>query len=251
VTDGERLHAALAGCFAGLCSVLEGARFEEREGYDLVSCPLLPLAQTNGVWVREDGPAVAGALSAALAELEPTGAPLWIQTRAGQTASQEAARRLGYTVEERIPGMALGRGDLRAPDAAAAVELVRSEDDFDAVLGVLADGFEVPRDLLAVFVREKVRSMDGVRTYLVRDGGEIASTALAFRFGGTVGIFNVATAPRFRRRGHGAAVRPAAVRDALENGADLAWLQSSEMGEPVYRSLGFREVVSYLAFTRP
>jgi hypothetical protein len=43
MTEGERVLAALAGCFAVLCSVLEGARFEDRAGYDLVSYPPLPL----------------------------------------------------------------------------------------------------------------------------------------------------------------------------------------------------------------
>jgi ribosomal protein S18 acetylase RimI-like enzyme len=231
VTDSERLHAGLAGAFARLCSVLDGARFEQRAGYDLVSYPPLPLAQVNGVWVREDGAAVADALPAALAELEPTGAPLWVQTRVGQTVSQQAARRLGFTVEEPIPGMALRPAELRAPAAAAEVEVAETEADFDAVLGVLAAA--------------------RVRTYLVRDGGEVASTALAFASAETVGICNVATHPRFRRRGHGAAVTAAAARDGLENGADIAWLQSSRMGEPLYRRLGFRHVVGYLALTRP
>jgi hypothetical protein len=251
LSEADRLHAALVATWVAIGSVMEGARFEVREGYDLVSCPSLPLAQCNGVWVRDDGEAVAAALPAALAELEPTGAPLWVQTREGQTVAQDVARRLGFAVAERAPGMALRPGELRVPAAAADVEVAQTDEDFDAVLGVLAEGFGVPPELLAVFTAPEVRSLPGMRTYFVRDGGEVASSALGFLLGDAVGIFNVATPARFRRRGHGAAVTAAAVRGGLERGAELAWLQSSTMAEPVYRSLGFREVVGYTLFTRP
>jgi N-acetylglutamate synthase len=253
--EGDRLHAALVDAFDELCSALDGARFERRDGYELVSCPRLPVAQANGVWVHEDGEDVAAALGPALAELEPTGAPLWIQTRAGQPLAQAEARRLGYTVEVSTPGMALRPDELVEPRTAGAVALAETEADFAGVLGALAEGFGVPADLFEPFVAPAVRSLPGLRTYVVRDGGEVVSTALGYSVAGTVAVtvavFNVATPPRFRRRGFGAAATAAAVRDGLAGGAELAWLQSSPDGEPVYRRLGFREVVAYALFTRP
>jgi ribosomal protein S18 acetylase RimI-like enzyme len=234
-----------------MCPAHDCARFEERDGFDLISYPTVPITQLNGVWVRDDREDVAAALGPALAELEPTGAPLWIQTRDGHAIAQTAARQLGYTVEVRIPGMVLAPGDLVEPAPSAAVEQAESDADFDGVLDALAAGFEAPRELLAPFVSPPARSVPGIRTYLVRADGQVASTALGFVHEGTVGIFNVATPPQFRRRGYGGAVTAAAVRDGLAAGAEFAWLQSSDEGEPVYRRLGFREVVAYTAFTRP
>jgi hypothetical protein len=249
--EGDRLHAALVDAFDRLYGVLDGARLERRDGYELFSCPALPVPEANGVWVREDRAAVAAALGPALAELEPTGVPLWLVTRAGQPLAEAQAGRLGYTAAMRMPGMALRPGELVEPPPAGEVAPAESDADFAAVLGTLAEGFGAPAALFEPFVAPGVRSLPGVRTYLVRDGGEVVSTALGYVLDGTIGVFNVATPPRFRRQGFGAAATAAAVRGGLAAGAELAWLQASPDGEPVYRRLGFRQVVVHTAFTRP
>ena len=60
----------------------------------------------------------------------------------------------------------------------------------------------------------------------------------------------MATPAAFRRRGFGRAVTERAIRDGFEAGADLAWLQASELGRSVYASMGFRQVESYEIFGR-
>jgi ribosomal protein S18 acetylase RimI-like enzyme len=150
-----------------------------------------------------------------------------------------------------MPGMALGRGELVEPPPAGEVALAETDADFASVLRTLADGFDAPAGLFEPFVAPEVRSLPGMRTYVVRGGGEVVSTAIGYALDGTVGVFNVATPPRFRRRGFGAAATAAAVGDGLGAGAGLAWLHASPDGEPLYRRLGFREVVVHTAFTRP
>jgi ribosomal protein S18 acetylase RimI-like enzyme len=249
--DGERLHAALVEACDRCYGVLDGARLERRDGYELLSCPRLPVPEMNGVWVREDRADVAAALGPALAELEQTGSPLWLVTRTGQPLARAEARRLGYTAAIRTPGMALRAGELVEPPPAGELALAETDADFAAVLETLADGFGAPAALFEPFVAPEVRSLPGMQTYVVRDGGQVVSTAIGYVLDGTVGVFNVATPPGFRRRGFGAAVTAAAVRDGLAAGAELAWLQASPDGEPVYRRLGFRDVVAYALFTRP
>ena len=82
------------------------------------------------------------------------------------------------------------------------------------------------------------------------DGRDV-STAVGFIIDGTTGIFSVATPEEHRGRGYGAAITAQAVRDGFHAGADLAGLQSSPMGESVYRRLGFREVERYTLFAPP
>jgi predicted GNAT family acetyltransferase len=61
----------------------------------------------------------------------------------------------------------------------------------------------------------------------------------------------VATPEEHRGKGYGAAITTEAVRAGFDAGADLAGLQSSPMGESVYRRIGFRKVETYTLFAPP
>jgi GNAT superfamily N-acetyltransferase len=69
--------------------------------------------------------------------------------------------------------------------------------------------------------------------------------------GREVAVFSVATPPEHRRRGYGGAISAHAARMGFEQGSDLAWLQTSDLGEPVYRRLGFQHSVMHSLLTRP
>jgi GNAT superfamily N-acetyltransferase len=78
------------------------------------------------------------------------------------------------------------------------------------------------------------------------------TTALAFVGGGAVGIYGVGTIPEQRGRGYGSAVTIAGIEWGRRNGADLAVLEATEAGLPVYRRLGFETVFETTTwFRRP
>jgi N-acetylglutamate synthase len=249
--EGQRLHDALRESSRRLAEVMESARFEPRSSYTLVTFPTLPLPSFNGVWVEEDTPLLE--LSSAIDELAEVESTLGFLTRSGTAASVEAAvRQLGYTAAERMPGMVTTPEELQSAQA-PGFEVLRLEtaDGFAQALAVAAAGFGAPADLLAPIYMLDVTSLEGIRFYLGRSNGQDVTTAVHFVVGDAVGIFNVATPDEYRGQGYGAAITAHAVREGFAAGASFAFLQSSAMGESVYRRLGFREVETYTLFTRP
>ena len=252
--EAERLHGALLAGGEHLYGCLEGARYERRDGYVFCTYPGVPFPQFNGLLMDSTrvGSAVRD-LPGLVAEVEGLEAECGVQVRAGKTVVvEEEARRLGLTAEERMAGMVATHDDLHGPDA-SALEILRvsDEDELCEAARVAALGFEIPAEYMAPLYSPAVAGMPGLEIYLARVDDELVSTGLGYAIDRTVGIFNVATPPEHRRRGYGTALTAHAARRGFAAGADLAWLQSSAMGESVYRELGFRVVDTYILFSRP
>jgi N-acetylglutamate synthase len=231
MSEAERMHSALRTMTENLCGVFEDARFERREGYD----------------------SAAPSLGAALGEIEQLGLPCSVQIRRGRTPEFEVeAKRLGLTAEEPIPGMIATSDAVRGAEI-EDLEIVRVEtaDGLAQALAVAAAGFGAPADLLTPLYMLETAALEGLAYYLGRVDGRDVSTSVGYTRGDTVGVFNVATPIEHRGHGYGAALTAHAARDGFADGAELAWLQSSAMGLPVYRRLGFHEAEAYVLLTRP
>ena len=251
----ERLHEALKTSFKDLFARLEGARIEERTGYLFLVCPLLPLPQLNGVWAQErkEEQTAVRELEEAITEIERLDLPCWVQTRAGRTPTLEAeARRLGFTSQESVPALLATPDDLH-DIAGAGLEIARIADTagLAQAQAVATAGFEAPLALFCPFYTPQVAATPGLSIYVALADGTPVSTAIGFTQGEAVGIFNVATPPKHRRRGYGTAVTARALSDGFKSGASFGWLQSSPLGESLYRRMGFRQVETYTLLSRP
>lgn len=107
-----------------------------------------------------------------------------------------------------------------------------------------------PQDLFTeTFGPEILLERDRVWACLAHHEGRpvaCASLWLAAGAGAAVGFIGwVAALPDARGRGLAAACTVAATNRAFELGAEVASLQASPMGEPVYRGLGYEELFSY------
>jgi GNAT superfamily N-acetyltransferase len=80
--------------------------------------------------------------------------------------------------------------------------------------------------------------------YVAYHNGEAVGTSALLLHAGVAGIFAVATIPRARWRGIGKALTLAPLLEARRRGYRVGTLQTTQMGFPVYRRLGFREVCS-------
>ena len=198
----------------------------------------------NGVWVDTSAPDPA-MIARLLDDVEAAGFGCCLQYRPGaEHALADLAATRAMTRDADIPLMvrdgADGGAELATGPRLQIRQLGTDEGNLAAVIA--SEGFEAPIEPFLALLTPRVLSVPGVRCYVGTVDGEPVTTGIAVTFGDSVGVFNIATPPRHRRRGYGAAVTGRAVADGLAAGATWAWLQSTPEGYPVYERLGFRTV---------
>ncbi|MGH3134055.1 MAG: GNAT family N-acetyltransferase [Gaiellaceae bacterium] len=244
------MHAAVSRTFEGFYAAVDEASFERRAGHARLLFPSVPIRVFNGVVVESDScPGIADSIS----EVEERGLPCGVQVRAARHRDvEEEAVGLGLTTRVPMPGMAVSPDEL-AHARAPRLEIVRVDDEgglADAAK-VAAAGGGVPLEFMLPLYAPGVLELAGFAVHVGRVDGEPVTTAMGYQTDKDVAIFSVATPPEHRRRGFGGAITAHAARAAFDDGADLAWLQTSEMGESVYRGLGFRHVEMHFMLARP
>lgn len=170
----------------------------------------------------------------------------WVEQDARPTDLGERLQAHGFQYAEGPPGMA---ADLVAldEDVTAPPELRIEQVGDPAMLmqwvSTLFRGFGLPEDgedaLFDVLVGPGFDLP--LRHYLGFLGDEPVATAELFLGAGVAGIYGVVTVPKARRRGIGAALTLAPLREARDLGYGVGILHSSEMALGLYRRLGFRE----------
>jgi GNAT superfamily N-acetyltransferase len=124
------------------------------------------------------------------------------------------------------------------------VELVKDGESLAEWMRVFVAGYGgLPGDLYKLaaeaLAQRGFANPPGVYYYLGRLNGEPVTTTLLFLGGGVAGIYCTATLPHARRHGVASAVVRESLFGARTMGYHIAALQATEMGEPVYRDLGF------------
>lgn len=156
----------------------------------------------------------------------------------------DAARSAGLTAGHRIPCMLLA--PLVATTPAAPDLQVRRVQDAAALQvfnDVCAEAFELDRPVLAVLDDPRMLEMPGFAFHLGLVDGLAVGTAMTCCIDGVVLIFNVATLPSHRRRGIGEAMTWSAIDHGVQAGCDVAFLQASPDGLPLYERMGFRHAL--------
>ena len=171
-------------------------------------------------------------------------------------AEDEAARDAGmHPIIERYPAMVL-RAPVELRGAPEGIELRRlaSEGDARDYLAV-ADAAFIALGLPAGMLLELDPASflaDGTAAFVAYDGDRPVAAASVVMARGIGGIQWVGVLEEARGRGLAALCTGAAANAAFEElGADLAWLEASHMGEPVYLRMGFEEVFSYRLWVAP
>jgi len=205
----------------------------------------LPIPLFNQVVVTDHDATNAG-MTAAIRALQSRGSSFYLVLRRGiDDRFGPLAADLGLTFEEGVlPGMAM-HPNRAGPGAPEGHEIRRITDaaGLDDHIRTLADGFEIPDPIVRPWIGEELWRRDGCAVYVGYTDGRPVTTGFGIRTGRTIGVYNIATVATARRHGYGAAMTARVVADGAADGCDVAILQASEMGRPIYERLGFRTVI--------
>lgn len=126
-----------------------------------------------------------------------------------------------------------------------AIETVATNEQLRTYNDTMTAGFGGEWANGAILDSRALLDVPGLVHYIGWVGGEPAGTAMRLSAHGIAGVFNVSTVPAFRRRGIGEALTWRAALDGRVDGCLASALQASEMGEPIYRRMGYREICRY------
>lgn len=81
--------------------------------------------------------------------------------------------------------------------------------------------------------------------------GVPVATGLGVLGDAVIGVYNIAVVPAARGGGLGRAMTARVLADGFAAGADVAYLNPSAAGRPLYESMGFRVVATWTTFSAP
>ncbi len=155
----------------------------------------------------------------------------------------------GFLYDDQTPGMAvnLDAPTLNAPGPDRfTIQIVDSTQLLQTWTRIFLRGYGVPENVFPQF-HDFIGSLGlelPYRHYLGSLEGQPVAASSLFLGAGVAGIYNVATLPEARGRGFGAAMTAYPLHQARDLGYRAGILQSSTMGFPVYRRLGFERVTA-------
>lgn len=233
------------------------------EGGDLTRVMTgLPFPLLNGVFQAHlSAEALEPAIQATRAAVDAWQVPLfwWVGPTAQPDDLGHHLQAHGFVHAGDTPGMAidlLALADDHPVPADFTIRPVKDEVTLETWARVAAIGTGFPASILEEFVSLELGVGFGrgtaLRRYLGFQGGTPVTSSAMILDAGVAGIYAVATLPAARRHGLGAAMTVRPLLEARAQGYQVGTLQASELGYPIYRRLGFRDVCRFgLYFIEP
>jgi len=225
-----------------------GGQATEEAGALLVAGATASPAIVNSAFMARSSVDPAAMLPAASTFFRTRAHGYGIWTRDDADAALEAALpAAGFVLVTDMPLMVLDDQPPERPAPAGVIVLpVTDEAGAEDFRLVALDGFAEDEEERSA-VESKFTAAAGllapeVASAVAYVDGRPVAAAMSFTAVGCARISWVGTLPEHRRRGLGAAVTRAAIRGGFDRGARFSALESSALGAPVYRALGFREI---------
>jgi len=134
-----------------------------------------------------------------------------------------------------------------APETPADLQIrpVSNDEELTLFQATAEAGFNMPFSLPQRLLSPRFRDHPTISMFLgcVRD--RPVSTSCLVTTGPVAGVYWVSTLPDYRGRGYATAVSWHAVKAGEALGCDMATLQASIMGRPMYNKMGFNVTTDY------
>lgn len=254
----QRAHLNLVDSSRRFFELDPGAAIEAEPGWLFGAGSAAHPVISNAVFRRDDEVDAAELIARAneFFAARERGFSVWV--RAGWPEDEDlaaAAEAAGFQAVYEMPEMVL-HGRLEPVPLPTGVELRKLGEeseagDFWAVAkeAYATNGF--PPEVLAGYTNHAGLLADDVAAFIGRVEGEPASIAMTIVSDNVAGIYWVGSRERARGLGLGRAVTVAATNAGLELGAEIASLQASPMGKPIYLKLGYETVFDYRLLMSP
>jgi ribosomal protein S18 acetylase RimI-like enzyme len=215
-------------------------------------------AISNGAFRRDDS-VDAGELIARAKEFfaaRGRGFSVWV--RGEQEEDRDltaAAKAAGFQLVYAMPEMTLGQ-KLEPPELPPGVELrkltkVEQAPDFWRVAIASYSSVGFPPEVFAGYTNHAGLLAENVVAFLALLDGEPVGIAMTMVSHGVAGIYWVGSLEQARGKGIGRAVTVAATNAGFDLSADVASLQASPMGKPIYLELGYEVAFEYQMWMCP
>jgi hypothetical protein len=254
----ERAHLNLVDSSRLFYELDPGAATEAEPGWLFGAGSAAHPVISNAAFRRDDDLDAEGFVARAQEFFARRGRRFSVWLRAGQDADGDlaaAADAAGFEAVFEMPEMLLGAPPTTEPLPAGA-ELRRLSDPEDvpdfwrvAKAAYLTNGF--PPEVFAGYTRHEGLLGENVAAFVAYLDGEPASIAMTVVSNGVAGIYWVGSLERARGKGLGRAVTVAATNAGFALGAEIASLQASPMGKPIYLKMGYEWVYDYRLLISP
>lgn len=247
-----RAHLNLVDSSRQLFELDPGAKIEAGGGYLFGAGSSSHPAISNAAFRTDDNLEPALLLQRAQAYFgeQGRGFSLWIRDGVPEDRDLLAAAKAASLEDVYgMPEMVLPRRAEERP-LAEGVELRRltgasEAEDYWRVATAAYASLGFPAEVFAFYENHDGLLAGNVAAFLAYLDGSPVAIAMTIVSHGVAGIYWVGSVEEARGRGLGRALTAAATNAGFDQGAEVASLQASPMGEPIYARMGYEEVLNY------
>jgi ribosomal protein S18 acetylase RimI-like enzyme len=257
-TTNTRAHLNLVDSSRQLFELDPGAAIEAESGWLFgAGSPAHPVI-SNAAFRRADEVDAEDFLGRAKAFFAERGRGFSAWVRNGLNEDNDlaaAAERAGMERVYAMPEMVLGR-PAEEPALPAGAELRQLDSaeqalDYWRIAAASYQSLGFPPEVFASYEDSAGLLADNVAAFIAHLDGVPVSIAMTIVSHGIAGIYWVGSLEQARGRGLGRATTAAATNAGFAMGADLASLQASPMGAPIYTEMGYETAFEYQLLMSP